>query len=263
VSIPVPLLVPPPTLAFKAIAGTYAPLEDVVTVSFAAVRFPDGTPVTIDDFRGAQALLTRASIGGASDVWDPELKAWRSALGVDLSHLAGLPLLPPQAEAQPWQGVLIGAGQKDAAGAPMLEPAAGSFPRYSLRGAFRAKRANVDAFGLGPESTPIEFRSLLVAQRFGAELTPEPAVATRVKLALRNTAAQPIGLIDIDASSGNGIVTIANFDASGSPLASIALQADGSIRLAPRTGMKVFIAGDVETGRIRYLRPNGTPNDLT
>jgi hypothetical protein len=185
---PLPLVVPAPLLAFKAVAATFAPLEGAVVVSFPAVRFPDGDAMTADDFRGAEALLIRASGPAAlPEVWDPALRSWRPAAGADLSRVGGVPLVPPKSGAAPWEGVLAGAGQKDAAGAPLLDAAVGGFPRYRLRGAFRAKRGEVEAFGLGPESAAIEFASTAATSRFAAQLEPDPEAATR---ALRARAEQ-------------------------------------------------------------------------
>jgi hypothetical protein len=259
-SAPLPLLVPPPVLAFKAVAGTFAPLEDVVAVSFPAVRFADGTAMTAEDLRGAQALLTRTA-GPAShpEVWDPVVKSWRAAGTIDLAQVSGLPLLPPRSGAAPWEGILTGAGQKDAAGAPLIEPAVGSFPQYRLRGSFRAKRGDIEAFGLGPESPALEFASVAASKRFTAELGPDPDAATRVRLMLRDAAARPVGLLEIDASAGNAVLTLRNFDGSGGALASVTLQADGAIRLAPGSGMNVIVAGDLEAERIHYLPSSGLP----
>ena len=157
-SAPLPLAVPAPTMAFKLVAGFYAPLEDTVALAFPPIRFPDGSAMTADDYSGAKALLSRTLTAGSTpDVWDPESKSWKSASAVDLSTLAGIPLVPPKTPADPWLGMLIAAGQKDASGAPLVQEAVGHFPQYRVRGVFRAKRAGVDAFGLGPDGAPIEF----------------------------------------------------------------------------------------------------------
>jgi hypothetical protein len=146
--------------------------------------------------------------------------------------------------------------QEDAAGAPQLQPAVTHFPQYRLRGAFRAKRGTTEGFGLGPESGPIEFASAAAASRFGAELAPNADSATRARIILRNSAAQAAGVLDIDASGGSTVITLENFDGFGGALGSITLEADGAIHLRPRTGMKVFVHGNLETDGIRYL-PNG------
>lgn len=263
-SSPLNLLVPAPAVSFKAVAGTYAPLTDVVTLSFDAVRFPDGSAMSSDDLAAAQALLLRnATPISSTEVWDADAKSWRSVGGADLRLLNGIPLLPPKSGAAPWQGVLLAAAVTDAGGTPQIAAAAPNFPQYRVRGAFRAKRAGVEAFGLGPESAPIEFAAASATGRFGAELTPDPAGATRVRIVLRSASAQPIGFVEIDASDGNR-VTLANFDAFGSALASVVLQADGSIRLAPLAGRTVVIAGDLEAEHVRYLPAGGgAKQDLT
>jgi hypothetical protein len=255
VSVLLPLVVPPPDLSFKPIAGMFAPLESPVGVSFRAVRFPDGSAMTPDDFAAAQALVSRVRIpGGGQEIWDASAKAWRPAAGLDQTALAGVPLLPPKAGDGPWAGMLVAAGQADATGAPQIEAATAHYPFYRVRGLFRAHRGTVDAVGLGPESPPIEFASAVAAARFGAELTPAPESATRVRIVLRNGAAQAVGALDIDASGGNAVLTLATFDAAGSPRASVSIQADGSIRLAPLLPNRVIVAGDLETEHIFYLR---------
>jgi hypothetical protein len=259
VSAPLPLLVPAPALTFKAIAGTYAPIEDAVRFSFGAVRFPDGTAITAADAVSALAVLTRTlTAGSTADVWDPNLKTWRAAGMVDLLGATGLPLSPPQTGDAPWEGVLAAAGQTDAAGNPLVQTAAAGFPQYRLRGVFRARRNSTDGVGLGPQSAPLEFASAIAAARFGAELTPDAAGATRVRIVLRNAGAQPVGFIEMDASGGNTVLTLANMDTGGSPLASVTLLADGSIRLRPATARKVIVDGDFEADHIRYLPIGGS-----
>jgi hypothetical protein len=248
------LAVPAPTLAYKGLTGGYAPLEDVVTVRFDAVQFPDGSALGPDELRAGYALLSRvASTGGAPEFWDAAGGTWRPANAVDLTQLSGIPLLPPKSGTAPWEGLVIAIGQQDAAGAPQYAPATAHFPQYRLRGLFRAQHNGTDAFGLGPDSPSIEFASTADAARFGVELAPSaPMDATRVRIALRNGARQVVGLIEIDASSGNAAVTIGNFDTLGTPLASFTLQSDGSIALTPLALKGVVIAGDVETERITY-----------
>lgn len=256
----VPLTVPPPSLVFKPLAGVFAPLEDVVGISFPAVRFPDGSPMTSDDFAAAQALLTRvATASSGVDVWDAAQKIWRAAASLDLASVRGLALMPPPPGAQLWTGVLVGAGQQDAAGAPLLAAALGGFPQYRVRGLFRAKRDAIEAAGLGPDSAPLQFLSAEASKRFAATLTPDADSATRVQIALRNAGAEAVGLLDIDASGGNAVITLRNFDASGNPLAAVMLQDDGSIRLQPAAGRRVIVAGDLEAERITYLPSAGLP----
>jgi hypothetical protein len=251
-----PLLVPAPALAFKAVGGVFAPIEGAVAISFATVRFPDGTFMAPEEYIAADALLTRLAAPGApADIWDPAVTAWRPASGVDLTRVHGVPLAPPKTAADSWQGMLV--SQKDASGGPQLQPSSFHFPQYRLRGSFRAKRDSVEAFGLGPESSPIEFASAAAKARFGADLTPDIDGATRARVILRNSAAQPAGVLDIDASAGNTVITLENFDPFGGTLASVTLGADGTIRLKPQPGKKVVIDGDFEADGIRYLPSGG------
>jgi hypothetical protein len=141
-------------------------------------------------------------------------------------------------------------------GAPLLTPAVAHFPQYRLRGVFHAERGGIGAFGVGVESVPIEFLSTADLKRFGVELSPDQIEATRVRIMLVDAAKRARGAIEIDAS-GNGVLTLANFDGAGGALASVTLESDGTIRLAPASGAKVVIAGDLETDRIRYLPSGG------
>jgi hypothetical protein len=265
VTAPLPLLVPSPALTFKPVGGRYAPLENAVTLSFSAIHFPDGSAMTADDFAGAQALLSRRMAAGSGvDVWDGTARAWRPAGSVNLNQLTGVPLVPPKIGATAWEGVLVAAGQKDAAGVPQIQPAAAHFPQYRLRGVFRANRGGADASGLGPESGPLEFASAVAGARFGADLSPDADGATRVRIVLRDATARATGMLEIDTSAGNAVVTLANFDGLGSALATVTLQADGAIRIAPSAGRRVILAGDLEAEHIKYL-PAGalTKQDLT
>jgi hypothetical protein len=258
------LQVPVPALSYKPVMGTFAPLEDVVTASFAAVRFPDGSAMGPDDYVDAQALLSRKTHAAAAvEIWDGGAKLWRLAGGLALDGLRGLPVVPPKSGGEPWQSLLVTAGQKDATGVPLVGAASAHFPQYRLRGVFRARRNGVEARGVGAETAPFEFASVTEARRFDAELRPDADGATRVRLVLRSAAGKAAGFLEIDASSGNTTLTLASFDAAGAPLASVSLLGDGSIRLAPAATKRVVIAGDLETEHIRYLPNTGfTKRDL-
>jgi hypothetical protein len=259
-SVSLPLTVPQPALGFKPVAGGFASIDGAVKISFPVVRFPDGTAMRSDDFVAAQVLLMRlASPSSTSEMWDPAAKVWRDQSTIDPSVAKGLALIPPEEGSDAWTGVLSGAGQVDAAGAPLLAPSLGGFPQYRLRGVFHAKRDTSDALGVGPESPALQFISSDAATRFKAQLTPDADAPTRVQLMLRTASATPAGVVDIDASGANGVLTVRNFDSAGNVLASIALEADGSVRLTPLGGMKVVIAGDLEAEQITYLPTLGLP----
>jgi hypothetical protein len=259
-----PLGVLAPTLSYESVAGSFAPLEDAVGVHIPPVLYPDGTALRTEELRGGFLQLSRlATAGSAPEIWDATAKIWRSFAASDLTLAQGLPLMPSPTMNGAWDGLLIGVGAKDALGNAQFNPAVANFPQYRLRGVFQAQRAGVDAFGLGAESVPLEFQSTTDLKRFNVELAPDQNAATHVRLMLVDDAKRPRGSFEIDAS-GNGVLTLANFDAGGSALASITLQANGDVHIAPASGGRVFIAGDVETGRIRYSPAGGgLPKDLT
>jgi len=254
------LLVPPPAFAFKPLPGGFAPAEGVVTIAFAAVRFSDGTAMTTDDYAGAFALLTRAAAPGApSEVWHAGLKRWGPAGELDPARISGLPLVPPLEGNEPWRTVLIASGQLDASGGPFIASAAGGFPQYHVRGLFRARRGSIDAVGLGPEGAPLRFASTTASSQFAATLTPDAEHPTRAQLTLKNAAARPVALIELDATGSHPALTLRSFDSMGSPHASVTVEADGDIFLSPAAGRRVVITSDLEVERVRYLPASGLP----
>lgn len=254
------LVVPPAALVFNALSGGFAPLEDIVTIAFAAVRFPDGTAMTVDDYAGAYTLLTRATAPGAPiEMWDAGVKRWRPSGDLDPTRVSGLAVAPPSEGIEPWRTVLTASGQVDASGAPWIAIATGGFPRYRVRGLFRARRGSTEAVGLGPEGAVLLFASRTESARFAARLTPDADHPTRVQLTLRNATARPIALIELDASGAHPALTLRTFDSGGSPQASVTLEADGDIRLDPAAGRRVVISSDLEVERVRYLPASGLP----
>ena len=254
------LLVPPPAFLFKALPGGFAPLENVVTIAFPAVRFPDGTAMTTDENAGAYALLTRALAPDAPiEVWHAGLNRWRPSGDVDSTRIDGFPLLPPAEGTEPWRAVLVASGHEGPNGMPLIASAVGGFPQYRIRGLFRARRQSTEFVGVGPEGPALLFASLAESARFTARLTPDAEQATRVRLTLKNAAARPVAFIELDASGGHPALTLRSFDNNGSPHASVTLEADGDIRLSPAAGRRVVIAGDLEVERVRYLPASGLP----
>lgn len=255
----VPLDVLAPMLDYKAVAGTFAPLEDMVSIRIPPVLYPDGSRVQPDEVDGGFLQLSRiATAGNPPEIWDASAKIWRPFAAPDDAQAQGLPLVPSQTANGAWDSLIIGVGAKDALGNAQFAPAVGNFPQYRLRGVFQAHRAGENAFGLGPESALLAFQSTADLKRFTCELTPDQNAATHVRLMLLDAAKRTRGSLEIDAS-GNGVLTIANFDTAGGALASITLQADGDVRVAPASGGRVLIAGDLETGRIRYAPAGGGP----
>jgi hypothetical protein len=254
------LLVPPPSFAFDALPGGFAPLEKVVTIAFSAVWFADGTAMTASDYAGAYALLTRTAAADAPvEVWHAGLNRWRPSDGMNPTDGFGLPLMPPVQGIEPWRAVLAASGQRDTSGASMIAVATGGFPRYGVRGLFHARRGSVEAVGVGPEGGALLFASAAASARFAARLTPDADHPTRVQFTLKSAAARSVAQIELDASGGQPALTLRSFDWAGSPLASVTLEADGDIRLTPAAGRRVVIAGDLEVERVRYLPASGLP----
>ena len=255
-----PLLVPQPAFAFRVMPGGFAALEDVVQISFSAVRFADGSAVTADDYAGGFALLTRTVAPGAPvERWDAGLERWRPSGDPGASRVGGLALALPAEGIEPWRAVLVASGQTDAGGAPVIAAAAGGFPQYRVRGLFRARRGPSEAVGVGLDGPPLLFASKAASTRFAARLTPDADAPTRVQLTLRNGAARPVAEIELDATGAHPALTLRSFDSAGNPHALVMLETDGDIRLSPAAGRRVVIAGDLEVERVRYLPVSGLP----
>ena len=172
------LVVPPPAFTFTPIPGGFAPIEGIVTAAFPAVRFPDGTAMTTDNYAGAFALLSRTlAPGAAAQMWNPVRNTWGSVDDAALVLLGGFPLLPPVEGEEPWRAVLVPSVQRDAGGAPLFAAAApNGFPQYRIRGLFRARRDSTEAVGLGPDGPALRFASGI--PQFGSLTIPSDVVIT-------------------------------------------------------------------------------------
>ena len=60
----VPLSVLAPALSYKAVAGSFASLEDMVNIRIPPVLYPDGSVVQPDELRGGFAQLSRLATAG-------------------------------------------------------------------------------------------------------------------------------------------------------------------------------------------------------
>ena len=252
------LTVPLPTLDYKLVAGSYAALESALTVRLGAVLFPDGKSITPNDVRKAFALIFRWSGPAATaELWNAKAKAWQSPGSVELYDVAGVPFAANETTPTGWEGLVIPLGGKDTWGNPQFVPAVANYPQYRVRAAFTAQ-VDADEFkGLSGESASFEFMSTVENARFGVALTPSSAIdATNVSLLLKNSAQQIIVFIEMDAG---GSLTLGNVSASGSPLATVMLQASGDITLTPATGQRVVIAGDLDVAHVSYLPSGGGP----
>jgi hypothetical protein len=243
------LTVPQPTLTFDDAGGGAAALEKPVTVLLGPVT-EAGAAVTPGSLSGFGLRLRRRSAAGAQvEVWDDGAKSWApeqpgaQPKPIALAYRAGDP--------NPWQGILVAAGMKDAAGTPAVAKAAQGYPQYTIAGTFTATDG---AAGDGPQSPPITFagvadRNLVV---LGAGDGEQLDQATQGRLLLKDTSLQVIGGLTVLRDSPGASVRLEN--AAG---AAVVIHADGSIEITPAAGKGVRIAGDVETEHIRYLPAGG------
>ncbi len=251
-----PLAVPVPELSW---APQGAPqLEQPVELRLPAIRFDDGAEALEADAHKVGAYVYRFSSAG-TELWNETAQLWTAPLA-DLAGLPPVPLVYKAGEPLPWQGTLIAIGQKDKDGNPRFAKAQGGEPRYRLRAYALFKRDGADYAGLSDPSAELAFVSGLENQRFGVEMTPDaPERTERVRIQLKNASLAPAGHVEIRTTGGQE-VEIANFDASGSPLATVLLAADGSLRLK---GQRIVLEGNLEAQRIRYLSSDGiTVKDL-
>jgi hypothetical protein len=251
------LAVPRPTVTFDDVGGGAAALEKPLTVLLGPVTESGAalTPAALT--RSGLALRRRTAPGAQVEIWDDGAKSW----GPEAPAVPASSVSPPKpiavaykaADPNPWQGIVVAAGMKDAAGAPVLAKATQGYPQYTISGTFAAADG---ATGDGPQTAPIMFASVsdrnLVA--LGAGDGEQVDQATQARLLLKDPSLQVIGGITIMRDSPGATVRVDN--AAG---ASIVLHTDGSIELTPAAGQGVRIAGDVETEHLRYLPVGGGP----
>lgn len=242
----VALTVSKPTLEFKG-SGSAAILEQPVTLKIG--------PVGVDA-SGLSAFgvlpYRRLSASAGVEVWDEGAKAWKPDPGPAVADLKSVALAFKEGEAEPWQGVIVAAGGKDGAGNPQFAKAAAGYPLYSFRGVFVAKEAADPT--LGDPSDNVTFVSgsdkNLVA--IGPGEDEELDAATIARLLLKDASLSEIGQVLIERIGGSARVTISN-----SAGATVTLESDGSIQLAPAAGKSVVVSGNLDADRITYLPGGG------
>ena len=255
-----PLGVPVPELAWKPPGG--APqIAQPVDLKLPALQFPDGAEATEADAQIVGAYVYRLGVAG-EELWNETEQRW-TEVPAELGALPPLPLTYKAGDPFPWQGMLVAIGQKDKDDNPRFQPAAGGAPRYRLRAFARFQRDGVEFSGLSAPSPELQFVDAQQSERFMVLMDPEdPQQVEEIKLALKNASLAEAGYLKVSTRGGQQ-VEIANCDASGNPLASVLLQADGSIRLRPAAGRNIVLGGDLEAQRIRYLSSDGiTVKDL-
>lgn len=245
--------VPAPELAGTPAAAPH--LEQPVLVKLSGLHFPDGSEATDAYAQTVGAYVYRLRAAG-EELWNEAEQRWTN-VPEDPSALPPLPLQYKAGEAQPWQGLLIAIGMTDKDGKERFDPASGGDPRYRLRAHVRFKRDGAEYSGLSSPSATLEFVKGVDSQRFQVTMDPnDPQQTQEVTLRLRNAGLVDAGYLRISTKSGPE-VEVANLDASGAPLASVLLAADGTIRLKPATGKKIVLEGDLEAHHIRYQPAGG------
>lgn len=243
--------VTPPTLSYEGKETGFAALEKPVDVlvgpvtSDGAVIGPEGLATF------AYFVYRRAAPGTALDIWDRATSSWTSELVTDVDRLPTQLAYQP-GDPEPWRGIIVGAGGRDAAGQPQFERAVGGYPLYSVR-AFFESAYHAESFLTGP-SENLAFvggadRNLMV---MGPGDDEQLDAATEARLLLKDPALQTIGRLLIERDAPGATVTLGN--AAG---ASVVLHPDGRIEITPAAGQRVVVEGDLETERITYLPAGG------
>jgi len=245
------LAVPVPQVSWKT--GAAPELEQPVEVGLAAVRYPEGVALAPESGLAKLGVFVYRLAGAGEEIWNEGEQQWQGAPG-DLASLAALEplaLAPGKKGAPlPWQGVLVAAGQKDKHDAERFAAAAGGTPRYRLRAFAAAKRDAIEYAGLSAASAELAFVSAAEGKRFELVMEPEKIKeCERMRFLLKDAALREAAYVELRASGGRE-VEIVNCDASGQPLASVRLAADGDIVLKPAPGKGVAI--ETATG-LRYL----------
>lgn len=253
------LTVPAPQLQYEP-AGPAAPLEMPVKLRLGAPTHANGqaaTPAELSKF-GAFVYRT-ATVGGTEEIWNEAEQAWQPAINdvVALAALTPLALAFKDGDAQPWQGLLVAAGQKDRAGAPRFAKAVNGAPVYRLRAFARFNRGGALAQGLSAPSADLSFVSASDQQRFTLSFDTETAHdCALARFQMKNAGRVVTGFIELRASGPE--LEIATCDGAGRTLARVLLNAAGDIELRPAPGRKLIVQGDLETEHIRYLPAGGT-----
>jgi hypothetical protein len=239
------LSVPKPKLAFDDAGGGAAAIEKPVTVSGEAVNL-NGSPVGVEAL-GIFGLLAyrRLSSGASLELWDDGAKGWIADPGNTITEKQPIKLAPGQ-PTPAWQAIVVGAGGKDAAGAPQFAKAVSGYPKYSFRTIFGLKdnptfrSEETDSIIFGSASD----KNLVV---MGAGDGEDLDKATLARLGLKNPSLQQIGIVLIERDGAGSKITITN--ASG---ANIVIRSDGGIELNPASGQVVKISSDIQVEKISY-----------
>ena len=245
------LTVTKPALTYEGAETGFATLEKPMNLGVGPVT-SDGVTVGPEGLSTyAYFVYRRSNPGAALDIWDDGAKAWTSESVTGMNRVPTRLAYQPD-DIAPWQGILVAAGGRDAAGQPQFEKAAGGYPLYSVRAFFVSGDHSESV--LSPPSDNVAFVGVsdknLVA--IGPGEGEQLDTATEARLLLKDPALQTIGGLRIERDTPGATVTLEN--ATG---ASIVLHPNGRIEITPAAGQRVVVAGDLETERITYLPAGG------
>jgi hypothetical protein len=240
-----------PVLEYEGKETGLAVLEKPVNVSVGAVTL-DGKILGPDGLATfAFYVYRRAAPGAAFDIWDDATSAWTSELDTGIERKP-TQLAYQQDKPDPWSGIIVGAGGRDAEGRPQFEKALGGYPLYSVRAFFETTDHSEAMLSGGSDNFAFvggSDKNLIV---MGPGDDEELDKATEGRLLLKNTSLQTIGRLIIERDAPGAEVTLDN--AAG---ASIVMHPDGRIEITPASGQRVVVAGDLETERVTYLPAGG------
>ena len=247
----------PPLLAYEGHETGVAALEKPIDVLVGPVT-SDGETLGPDRLKTfAYFVYRRTAPGAAYDIWDEETSTWSSELDTGMSRKPTQLAFQQEEIDEPWKGVIVGAGGKDAGGAPQFTKAAGGYPLYSVRAFFETIEGSDVLLTGGSENFAFVAGSDKDLMVLGAGADEELIEATEARLLLKNTSLQTIGRLLIERDAPGATVTLDN--AAG---ASIVLHPDGRIEITPGAGHPVVVAGDLETERITYRPAGGGPKEI-
>lgn len=236
-----PLLVPIPTLSFESLPGSpnLTVLEKPLKVLGGAVTFADGKPFDQSQQATAGFFIYRQQ-AGLTEIWNEAMKLWFPASTTDIASLKSKPLAYQAGEANPWQGLLVPATEKDTA---FKDYATGY--QYSVRAYFVSNASTGSLNGLSPPSAQVQFTGLLDSLRAGIKPRDGTKIddTDEIQLFLRNDNRQTIGSVLIREEAGAARVEISNFNGAGTPQAVIRLLPTGDIEIQAPTGREIRLRG--------------------
>jgi hypothetical protein len=252
------LTVPAPTLKYPAAPGIAA-LESLLEINCGAVTFADGSPFVQSQQKSAGFLVYR-QLATIIEIWDEAAQQWEPDPRDNLLDLKLKAFAFKADRPDPWQGLIVPAGEKDAQKNPLFQATSITTNyAYFFRAVFVSNDKTGGIAGWSTPSASVQFSSLIDTIRAGINIKPQEIQdATEIELFLKDPGLKVIGSVKIISSGGTTEIEIANRDNLNNVQASIRLLANGDIVLRPIGTGKVRIEGQLETENILYL-PTAAP----